>query len=310
MHAVFFHTQKTRSYFEDNMMATLSTRRSILRPNSYGICVAISHGLAIVSDLKTRQLHMYSLIDGTMIRSIGSRGNGKGQFDSFCCGLCVSPDGDAVLVADTYNMRVQEVRIVDGSWVRFVGDGMLDSPEFVDCNADVIVVSESGRHRIKVLSWADGSVRARFGSFGSHPGHFNYPLGVRLLANGIEVVVADCGNRRLCVFTLHGELVAVVGSEKQGLNGPRDVLHCVTDGSFIVTNGYDDNLIKLSRDGVNVDMYGKQGSGDGELSTPTTLAALPNDGCLVVDYGNQRVQHLAHLHAKLTWMRACVSCIT
>jgi hypothetical protein len=109
------------------------------------------------------------------------------------------------------------------------------------------------------------------------------------------------------VFTLHGELVAVVGSEKQGLHYPFDVLECATDGSFIVTNGYDDNLIKLSRDGVNVDVYGKQGSGDGELSTPTALAALPNDGCLVVDYGNWRVQYLARLRARLAWMRACAS---
>ena len=287
------------------MGAVLSIRRNIPCPDSCGICVAVPHGLAVVSDTKTQQLLMYSLIDGTRIRSIGSQGGGKGQFNFDYGGLCVSPDGDAVLVADTYNMRVQEVRIVDGSWVRFVGIGVLEKPQCVDCNADVIAVSEWACHRISVLSWADGSVRARFGSFGSQPGHFRYPRGVRLLANGSEVVVADCDNHRLCVFALSGEFVAAMGNREQGLNYPYNVLECAPDGSFIVANWGSHNLVKLSRDGAKVDVYGKQGSGDGEFNHPTALAALPNDGCLVVDSGNRRVQYLARLHARLSWMRAC-----
>jgi sugar lactone lactonase YvrE len=116
------------------------------------------------------ELYMYSLADGSLVRKIGGAGSGKGQFNLFLGGLCVSPDGDSVLVAEYWNKRVQQVRIVDGSWVRFVGEGLLGEPEYVDCNADVIVVSEEGLHRISVLSWADGSVRAQFGSDGSGPG--------------------------------------------------------------------------------------------------------------------------------------------
>ena len=66
-------------------------------------------------------LHMHSLEDGSLVRRIGSKGSGKGQFNFNMGGLCVSPDGDSVLVAECYNNRVQEVRVVDGSWVRFVG---------------------------------------------------------------------------------------------------------------------------------------------------------------------------------------------
>ena len=58
-----------------------------------------------------------------------------------------------------------------------------------------------------------------------------------------------------------------------------------------------------------VGVYDRHGSGDGELSNPTALAALPNDGYLVADAGNQRVQQLVSWHAKLAWMRACVNCI-
>jgi hypothetical protein len=247
---------------------------------------------------------MYSLIDGTLIRSTGSKGSGKGQFDFRNGGLCVSPDGDSVLVAEFHNRRVQEVRIVDGSWVRFIGIGVLKKPEYVDCNADVIAVSETTKNRISVLSWADGSVRARFGSDGSGPDQMRYPKCVRLLADGSGVVVADYWNHRLCVFTVSGEFVAAVGSRDQGLNFPHDVLECATDGSFIATN-WGHSLVKLSQAGVQTGVFGKEGDGNGEFNFPSALAALSNDGCLVVDSGNRRVQYLAHLQAKTIWMRAC-----
>jgi hypothetical protein len=286
------------------MGAVLSIRRSIACLKSYGICVVVPHGLVVVSDHNANKLHMYSLINGTLIRSIGSKKDGKGQFRLGCGGLCVSPDGDSVLVAEYHNNCVQQVRIVDGSWVRFVGKGVLESPQYVDCNAAVIAVSE-WYHRISVLSWADGSVRAQFGSYGSGPGQLDRPCGVRLLADGSGVVVADLDNHRLCVFTLSGEFVTAVGSEEQGLSKPSDVLECASDGSFIVANFHGDSFIKVSRNGVHFDVYCKQGSGDGEFNHPTALAALPNDGCLVVDSGNRRVQYLARLHARLAWMRAC-----
>jgi hypothetical protein len=289
---------------------TLSRQRSYSCCGGYGICVAVKHGLIIVSAEQTKQLRMYSLSDGSLVRTIGGRGRGKGQFDFFFGGLCVSPDGDSVLVADKNNSRVQQVRIVDGSWVRFVGEGVLDKPQYVDCNADVIAVSESPCHRISVLSWADGSVRARFGGYGGGPGQLQHPRGVRLLADGSGLVVADSWNHQLCVFTLSGGFVAAVGNKEQGMNSPLDVLECVSDGSFIVANylGYPGpgsrNLIKVGRDGVKVGMFGKNG-GDGELYQPTALAALPDGGLLVRGCnGLSIIRDQCH---RLQWIGLCVS---
>jgi DNA-binding beta-propeller fold protein YncE len=247
---------------------------------------------------------MYSLIHGTLIRSIGRKGSGKGQLDFGHGGLCVTPDGDGVLVADARNNRVQEIQIMDGSWVRFIGEGVLKEPQYVDCNADVIAVSESSNDRVSVLSWADGSLRAQLSSLGSCLGQLKYPQGVRLLADGSGVVVADYWSHRLYMFTLSGEFVAALGEREQGLKGPHDVLECALDGSFIVANlGY--HLVKLSRDGVKVKVIGRDGGGNGQFIDAHALAALPNDGYLIVGNGNRRLQHLAHLQARLAWMRAC-----
>ncbi len=261
-----------------------------------GMCVAPKHGLVIVSEIPGisrggSRLHMYSLADGSLVRTIGSEGSGRGQFKFVLGGLCVSPDGDSVLVAEHDNDRVQQVRIVDGSWVRFVGKGVLTEPGFVDCNAAVIAVSE-GCHRISVLSWADGSVRAQCGRYGRGPGQLDWPWGIRLLADGSGLVVADHGNNRLCVFALSGEFVAAVGSEKQGLKGPCDVLECASDGSFIVANWHCTYLAKVSRDGT-VAVYhmfdSSSDSGDSEFNIPSALAVIPDGGLVVREYGGQRV---------------------
>ena len=247
---------------------------------------------------------MYSLVDGSLIRSIGSCGTAKGQFDFLYGGLCVSPDGDDVLVAEGWNGRIQQVRIADGSWVRFVGQGALSGPEFLDCNADVIVVSER-RPRISVFSWADGSVRAQFGSFGSGPGKLNYPRGLRLLADGSGLVVADMDNHRLCVFALGGECVATIGCREMSLHNAYDVLEYTLDGSFIVSTGQ--NLTKLSRDDTGFEVFGTAGRGDGEFNSPTALAAIPDGGIVVREFHGERFHVFRGFELRKTWITVCVT---
>jgi hypothetical protein len=266
------------------------------------MCVAPKHGLVIFVDEITQQLHLYSLVDWSLVRTIGR----KGQFNFSWDALCVSMDGDSVLVAERWSNRVQEVRIVDGSLVRFVGKGVLKWPQFVDCNEDVIVVSESPCHRVSVLSWADGCLRAQFGSFGNDPGQLMFPRGVRLLADGSGLVVADSWNNRLCVFTLSGEFVTAVGSEEEGLCLPYDVLECASDGGFIVVANHD--LVKLSRDGAGTNVYnGQLGEKTSNFNIGNALAALPGGGMVVRHPERSRVSIIRdHCH-RLQWIGICTA---
>jgi hypothetical protein len=292
------------------MGATLSVQRShrCAGLSGNGMCVSRKHGLVIITVDSTSQLYMHSLADGSLVRSIGCKGNGKGQFKFLCSGLCVSPDGDSVLVADHGNNRVQEVRIADGSWVRFIGKGVLREPQFVDCNANVIAVSEPMYYRISVLAWVDGSLRAQFGGNGRGPGQLCAPHNLRLLGDGSGLVVADNGNNRLCVFTVDGGFVKAVDSKRY----PFDVLECA-DGGFIVANYVDHYWgATCTRVGNRADVYDKRGSGSQIVDT-IALAGFAG-GLVVLDrgegwYGWHRFHVVTDYRSRLEWIGACVASI-
>jgi DNA-binding beta-propeller fold protein YncE len=274
------------------------------------MCISRKHGMVVVAEKPNAftpgsRLCVYSLADGSFVRRVCGSGDGRGQLRFDRGGLCTSPCEDNVLVADCYNDRVQEVRIVDGSWVRFIGVGVLMWPQCVACNSDVVVVSENC-DRVSVLSWVDGGVRAQFGRRGSGPGQLECPLGIRLLSNGSELVVVDCANRRLCVFTLSGEFVTAVGGSGQGLRFPCDVLECVPDGGFVVADSGSHNLVKLSRDGATVACFGA-GTGSGTFVRPETLAVLPDNRLVVHERGGARLQVFQDLQLRVAWIAACVT---
>ncbi len=268
----------------------------LVTPYSFGrgMCVSLKHGLVIVSVHSTMQLHVYSLVDGAFVRSIGGPGTGKGQFGfSSQSGLCICPDADSVLVPEFDNLRVQQIRIVGAEdtsrCIRFFGNvGHILLPECVDCNEDVVVVLE-WTHRICVLSWQTGSVLSTFGRKGSGPGELLVPRGLRLLSHN-RLVVADTANRRLCVFGTRGEFVRAVPNS---LGMPLDVLGCRT--GFVVARNYPNSVDVMSSSGKIVSVLGGCGKG--------VLAALPDGGFVVGERHQFRV--FAGLDLRVAWLRAC-----
>jgi hypothetical protein len=292
------------------MATALATRRTYnVNARSYGMCFAAKHGLIIVSDFTTKELHMYSALDGSLTRSVGSKGTGCKPFNFDCGGLSVSADGDSVLVADCHNHLVHEVRIADGSWVRAVGEGILTCPQHLACNADVIVVSEHATcHRVSVLSWADGGLRARLGGEGTRQGRLRCPSGLLLLPDGSGIVVADQMNDRLCLFRLSGELVAVTNC-CYDLRRVADMVACPGRGTFMLTDRWSSKVVQVHLDcTTSTGIFTKYANlaihGDA-LYDPCALAGVPNDTWLVLDASNQHVRLLTDHRARLAWIRAC-----
>jgi hypothetical protein len=194
-----------------------------------------------------------------------------------------------VLIAEEWNSRVQLVKITDGSWMRFFGEDELDRPQFVDCNTDVIAVSEAC-HRVSVLSWADGVVLARFGSSGSGPGELQCPAGLRLLSDGRHIVVCDSVNGRISGVQQEAGLVCS--------------LRCTGVHVASLSN---DRLAAVSRrDGAVVGTYGRRGTCDGEFDEPCAMAALPDGGLIVREHDGMRFQVFKGLALCMAWIEVCV----
>jgi DNA-binding beta-propeller fold protein YncE len=160
-------------------------------------------------------------------------------------------------------------------------------------------------HRVTVLSWATGIVRAQFGSEGCGVGQVMYPCGVKLAYDGSEVTVADTWNNRLSVFSLCGTSVVTVGgrqSERNNprwceLNNPSDVIPLAPGGDFVAASCR--TLKRASRDGTTTVIHDLQ-------FRPTALAALSNGDVVVRDgAGGYLVLH--DIRLRCLWMIACTN---
>ncbi len=153
------------------------------------MCVLWGRDLVVLSDVASGGLDLYRT-SGLFVKSIGSKGKFRGQFDFRRGGLCAGPDGDSVLVAEYRNSRVQQVSVVASpprEWMRYVGMGVLALPEHVACDARHIAVSDYNMTStsIVVFRYNDGEPVAFVGM------PHNVPLQFSMIRGGPELVVAQ-----------------------------------------------------------------------------------------------------------------------
>lgn len=146
-------------------------------------------------------------INGEPLRTFGSRGKGKGQFEN-PTGIALDARG-RVLVADAALRRIQvfspKGKLVDTyedpAWVEPYGLA-------VDAASGKIFLSDRGAHHIFVLD-PRGRPLAAWGERGSGPNQLDKPHG--LTVHGGFLYVADTGNQRIVKSDLEGRFVAAVG---------------------------------------------------------------------------------------------------
>ena len=116
--------------------------------------------------------------EGRLIRTLGSYGDGPGQFD-FCTQPCDAGGGS----------------------IAFGPDG-------------TFVVSEVTDHRVQRFD-AKGGFLGQFGRFGRQPGQFITPAGVAIDSSG-QIYVADSGRNDIQVFGPTGQYLRTIGSSGSG----------------------------------------------------------------------------------------------
>ena len=149
-----------------------------------------------VADTLNHQIAVFSA-DGKLIRRIGKRGAGEGEFN-FPLDVALAPDGNLV-VLDSLNPRVQILR-PDGSFVRMFGErgtasGSFQLPKGVAVDGfGHIYVTDGQAHRFLIFD-EQGHFLLNIGAHARvvegkvHPGGLSLPKGIAADADGAIFIV-------------------------------------------------------------------------------------------------------------------------
>lgn len=144
---------------------------------------------------------------GKILKRIGSKGKGAGQFE-LPNGLAVDKKGN-IFVSDSQNMRIQifdkngkliggkgkpPIDMNDGDRLFGLGLGMA-----LDARENIFIV-DAFHHAVKIFSH-DGEDYGEYGKQGQLDGEFNYPSDIASLGNGV-FAVADKWNDRVQVVRI------------------------------------------------------------------------------------------------------------
>lgn len=179
--------------------------------------------------------------------------------------------------------------------------------------AERLYVADTHYHRVMIYRPPDEpggepTLEASFGSYGTGPGQFIYPTDVAVLpagdGRGVErIFVSEYGgNDRVSAFDGAHRFLFSIGrlgfAEDPGrveFSRPQSLAIEPTMRELIVADACNHRLGRFTLDGALVGWIGSPGSagaGTGQFRYPYGLL-LPGDGtALVVEYGNNRVQHV------------------
>ena len=252
--------------------------------------------------------------DGEKIKTFGTRGLGRGQFNE-PRGVAIDKDGN-ILVVDCDNHRIQKFT-ADGQFLMSVGTWGSGPLQFCGpvgigiSERNRIYICDRGSHRVQILN-ADLTFHSSFGSEGSADGQFNFPWDVAFDSTG-NVYIADNGNHRIHVFTEDGHFLRrfekkgkadgelnFLSTERRKLSSPSSVTidfddivyvaerhgNCVSyftsEGQFLRSSGTEPGQFESPRGGTE----------PGQFKSPRGVTIDKNGVVYVSDHENDRLQIL------------------
>lgn len=209
-----------------------------------GVAFDITEKNVIVADRDNHRVLVYSTKTGKLIRKIGRRGSGEGQFDG-PSGICVDGEG-RIVVADWNNHRIQ-VFSSDGIFMFTFGDTIknkLKHPRAVTfCNErNRFVVSDTGNNVLKVFD-PKGKFSHSIGTPGVKKGQLYSPRGVTVDKLD-RIVVCDFDNHRVQFFRFDGTCLNSFGCKGKSLgqfNRPMGVA-LLKDHQIVISDWGNDRI--------------------------------------------------------------------
>ena len=184
-------------------------------------------------------------------------------------------------------------------------DGLFNLPFGLvfDHDRGLLLVSESGNHRVQVFSCDDddgGSFVSKFGEQGNQPGQLKFPRGIAIDHDHNRILVVDFNHRVQSWSLSEQSFLSCIGYRGSGdleFNGPHGIAIDKHHRRIVITDTHNNRLVFLS----SIDLsflfsVAKQGSRPGEFRNPSSIAIDDDRHRIIVcDAGNRRVQVLSSI---------------
>ena len=176
-----------------------------------------------------RRIQQVNVLTGTVVKSFGKPGKGKGEF-SDPVDVCLD-EQHRIVVTENDNHRIQVIT-QEGETVTMFGDSgpeKLNHPMSCIAYKNMFLVADGGNNYIKVFDQS-GTFLYKFGKQGNQEGQLNFPCGM-LLDSSNNLLVCDTKNNRVQQFSLDGRFT---GKTITDLPGPVGIA-TAPDGHILVT---------------------------------------------------------------------------
>ena len=227
---------------------------------------------------------------GKRISTIGSRGDGPGQFQCPC--YIAIDSNNNIYVTSKHKLQKFDR---NGKFVKSVSSGSKGSkpgefnrPQGIKVHQNQVYVCDFHNDRIQVFDLELNFITS-FGTKGSGQGQYNRPNDVDFDSQG-NIYVSEYGNNRVQVLDPHGHYLRQFG-DKSGpgkLKGP-ETIHIAYDCVYVSENGnHCITVFQLS--GAFLASFGKYGRGRSEFNQPDGIIFDCNGFLYICDWLNHRIQ--------------------
>jgi DNA-binding beta-propeller fold protein YncE len=245
--------------------------------------IAIGHGNRIyVSDFKKKFVAIIKITKKKLkiIRTISINGNPLG--------VAVDRKGRIYVGNNSYN-RI-EVYTPKGKF-KYCLEGEIKRPNDIAIASNgLIYVVASDENLVKIYN-PDGSFRSSFGGSGKDYGQFNFPTGIAIDENNMEVIVSDFLNKRIQIFDYEGNWLRTIGGGwfSSVVDRPQGIA-VDEQGRIYVVDPKQACVLIFSHSGKLITTFGEYGEDEGQLRIPLDIVINKKGDAFVTSYQNSRIE--------------------
>ncbi|MFQ6084449.1 MAG: NHL repeat-containing protein [Candidatus Aminicenantia bacterium] len=276
-----FSTKNSFSYPEEGNFALAAHCKN--NALSSPVRIALSHGNKIyVTDFKKECVAVMNIKKNKIkvIKTIPINGNPLG----------VAVDHKGWIYVGNNSTNKVEVYTPGGKF-KYSLEGEIKRPnDIAIASSGLIYVVTSDENLVKIYN-PDGTYRSSFGGSGKDYGQFNFPTGIAIDDNNMEVVVSDFLNKRVQVFDYEGNWLRTIGGGwfRSVVDRPQGIA-VDEQGRIYVVDPKQACILVLNQSGDLITTFGEYGQDREQLRIPLDIVIDRNGNAFVTSNQNSRVE--------------------